>query len=253
MRVVQRLSTAFILAVLVTLQVVAEEEEVLDLDLDSTTRPPSWGPTEEVSPEGEILNYSVPPSSDKGAVDAPSEFSQCSEETSDEGTVDADSQPKNEPAQSSKAEEVGDADAPPLHEPAESSDDLPLQSGPFIDLLGPILLSLEMVDETHAQLQPNLTNDALEGKKVIGLYFSADWCGPCRKFTPELNSFYDKINSRRGRKDQFEIVWISRCRDTNSYGQYFSTMAGWSALPPEEAMGQRGQMYDQSFVACSLV
>ena len=56
----------------------------------------------------------------------------------------------------------------------------PEQSGPFIDLLGSHLYSLEMIDETQAQLVPQYTNEALVGKKVVGLYFSADWCGPCR-------------------------------------------------------------------------
>jgi len=65
-------------------------------------------------------------------------------------------------------------------------------------------------------------------------------CGPCRQFTPELTAFYQKMNQRRGKKDQFEIVWISRCRDTNAYGQYFAQMGNWLALPPEEAMGERG-------------
>jgi hypothetical protein len=51
----------------------------------------------------------------------------------------------------------------------------PIQAGPFIDLLGPTLLSLHMIDETHAQLQTHLTNDILSGKSVVGLYFSADW------------------------------------------------------------------------------
>lgn len=51
----------------------------------------------------------------------------------------------------------------------------PVQSGPLIDLFGPTLYSLEMVDETHAALKEHYTNDILSGKKVIGLYFSADW------------------------------------------------------------------------------
>lgn len=51
----------------------------------------------------------------------------------------------------------------------------PVQTGPFIDLFGSTLLSLEMVDDSHAQITQHYTNDALRGKKVIGLYFSADW------------------------------------------------------------------------------
>lgn len=51
----------------------------------------------------------------------------------------------------------------------------PVQVGPFIDLLGPQLLSLEMLSETQAQLQPHYTNEVLKDKKVVGLYFSADW------------------------------------------------------------------------------
>lgn len=123
------------------------------------------------------------------------------------------------------------------------------QTGPLVDLFGPTLLSLEMVDETHAKLDTHLTNDALGNKKVIGLYFSADWCGPCRQFTPELVNFYNKMNSRKGQKDggNFEIVWISRCRDTKSFGQYFTQMGNWYALPPEEASGPRGQMLGTKF------
>ena len=51
----------------------------------------------------------------------------------------------------------------------------PVQSGPFVDLFGDVLLSLEMVDETHAQVHQHYTNEVLSGKKVVGLYFSADW------------------------------------------------------------------------------
>ena len=107
-----------------------------------------------------------------------------------------------------------------------------------------------MTWETPLPLMPETkflrTRQALAGKKVIGLYFSADWCGPCRQFTPELVSFYERMNKRFGKKDQFEIVWVSRCRDVDSYAQYFAHMP-WIALPPEEAMGQRGQMLSEKF------
>lgn len=138
-------------------------------------------------------------------------------------------------AAADSAEEVNDATAAVEQEQSD-----PVQAGPFIDLFGERLLSFEFLDESTGQINSNYTNAALEGKKVVGLYFSADWCGPCRQFTPELVSFYERMNSRRGQKDQFEIVWVSRCRDGNSYGQYFSHMP-WLALPPEEAMGARGQ------------
>ena len=70
-----------------------------------------------------------------------------------------------------------------LAQPDEAVDDAaqetaatePVQSGPLIDLLGTKLQSLEMVDETSAQVKEHYTNEALSGKKVIGLYFSADW------------------------------------------------------------------------------
>lgn len=51
----------------------------------------------------------------------------------------------------------------------------PQQSGPFVDIFGETLLSLQFVDETHAQVHQHYTNEILAGKKVVGLYFSADW------------------------------------------------------------------------------
>jgi nucleoredoxin len=41
---------------------------------------------------------------------------------------------------------------------------------------------------------------------VIGLYFSASWCGPCKAFTPKLAACYKALKERGA---PFEIVFIS--------------------------------------------
>lgn len=154
--------------------------------------------------------------------------------------------------EASDAETATATEATPADSETQKEEPAPVvQSGPYIDLLGDMLLSLSMVDETHAQVNQHYTNEILAGKKVVGLYFSADWCGPCKQFTPELVNFYNKMNARRGKKDEFEIVWISRCRDIDSFGQYFTQM-NWLALPPNEAMGERGELLGDKFKVKSI-
>jgi nucleoredoxin len=46
----------------------------------------------------------------------------------------------------------------------------------------------------------------LAQKKLIALYFSAHWCGPCRKFTPQLVEFYNRVAPQH---PEFEIVFVS--------------------------------------------
>ncbi|KAL7567630.1 hypothetical protein ACA910_000224 [Epithemia clementina (nom. ined.)] len=164
-----------------------------------------------------------------------------------EEILDLDTDEIDQPSSDARQPETSSPATEDLGSAAISSAEPPIQSGPLVDLLGPILLSLEYTGSSTAALKEHYTTDALRNKKVIGLYFSADWCGPCRKFTPELVKFYQKMNSRRGRKDEFQIVWISRCRDVQSYGQYFTEMP-WIALPPQEAMGERGEKLGKLYV-----
>ena len=49
-------------------------------------------------------------------------------------------------------------------------------------------------------------DEALEKKKLIALYFSAHWCAPCRKFTPELVEYYNRVATEH---PEFEIVFVS--------------------------------------------
>ena len=50
------------------------------------------------------------------------------------------------------------------------------------------------------------------GGKVVGLYFSAHWCPPCRGFTPTLASWYKKSKELEARKC-LEMVFVSSDRD----------------------------------------
>ena len=94
------------------------------------------------------------------------------------------------------------------------------------------------MDALNKVLGDNLENKAGETIKtetlygtdrVIGLYFSAHWCPPCRGFTPKLVEFYESFKSSK-KGENFEIVFISSDRDDESFQEYFKEMP-WLALP----------------------
>jgi len=95
---------------------------------------------------------------------------------------------------------------------AEKTDD----GSAFVELLGDTLKG------------PNgdvSTSAALAGK-VVGLYFSAHWCPPCRGFTPKLSEWYTKDLKAKG----MEIVFVSSDRDEGAFSGYFGEQP-WLALP----------------------
>lgn len=55
--------------------------------------------------------------------------------------------------------------------------------------------------------------------KLLALYFSAKWCGPCRAFTPVLKQFYADTA-----RDDLEIAFISLDRDEAAFQAYFADM-----------------------------
>lgn len=63
------------------------------------------------------------------------------------------------------------------------------------------------------------------GSRVL-LYFSAHWCPPCRRFTPELVSFYNKAKEA-GKK--VEVIFISSDRNEDDYQEYTAEMP-WLAV-----------------------
>ncbi|KAF5906906.1 nucleoredoxin-like protein 2, partial [Clarias magur] len=68
--------------------------------------------------------------------------------------------------------------------------------------------------------------------KVVGLYFSAGWCPPCRDFTPVLCDFYTELVEESDPPAQFEIVFISSDKSAEDMTEYYQDMHGdWLALP----------------------
>lgn len=65
-------------------------------------------------------------------------------------------------------------------------------------------------------------------RKAIALYFSASWCGPCRRLTPQLATLYNRMKEQNR---PFEIVFVSGDRDQGSFSSYFNSEMPWLAVP----------------------
>ncbi|PYK79542.1 MAG: hypothetical protein DMF40_05675 [Verrucomicrobia bacterium] len=64
-----------------------------------------------------------------------------------------------------------------------------------------------------------LDDSDLVQKKIYGLYFSAHWCGPCRKFTPKLVEYYNKIVWEH---PEFEIIFVSSDKSPEAMATYMN-------------------------------
>lgn len=74
----------------------------------------------------------------------------------------------------------------------------------------------------------SLYNDGTENP-VLGLYFSAHWCPPCREFTPLLVQFYERFKTTANGQ-RFEIVFVSSDYDESAFNQYIDEMP-WHSIP----------------------
>jgi hypothetical protein len=139
--------------------VVGEEEPIIAHDQTDAEKEASQGSTETV--EGSTATDSL-----NSAHTAEQAFEE-KQATADESS----SKPQSDEVSATEA--VTDIPSSATTNTTQSKP--PVQAGPFVDLLGDTLLSLEYLDETSAQYKSLNTNDALRGKSVVGLYFSADW------------------------------------------------------------------------------
>ena len=102
---------------------------------------------------------------------------------------------------------------PPASQPAASSQ--PAQ-GPWAAMFSEGL--------TDAQGKA-VSLDQLHGK-VVGVYFSAHWCPPCRAFTPLL------VKYRDAHQGDFEVVFVSLDRSAKDMQDYMTGQnMKWPSVP----------------------
>jgi nucleoredoxin len=109
-------------------------------------------------------------------------------------------------------------------------------------------------------LDKNLVS--VQGKKVeshemttnpeyYAFYFSASWCGPCRRFTPQLVDFYNK---QKDLAEFCEVILVSADQNQKAMEQY---MAGakmpWPALSHDKAGSREVRQYAGGGIPCLVL
>ena len=94
--------------------------------------------------------------------------------------------------------------------------------------LSPYLTNLFPPTLLSKKGQKTIATAEVLGGKVVAVYFSAHWCGPCRQFTPLLKDLYQQCVAVG---KTFEIVFVSADRTENDFLNYFNNDHGnWTAV-----------------------
>jgi peptide-N4-(N-acetyl-beta-glucosaminyl)asparagine amidase len=105
--------------------------------------------------------------------------------------------------------------------------DIPIATDYFTGILGTQLL-VKNASSTVPSLMD--TSSALANSRLVALYFSASWCGPCRGFTPLLIEFYTYLQEVVAPTHGIKIVFVSSDQDESQFQAYYSKMP-FLALP----------------------
>jgi nucleoredoxin len=89
------------------------------------------------------------------------------------------------------------------------------------------LLKGDLVRSKNGAFVP-ADDEAFSHKKLIAFYYSAHWCAPCRKFTPQLVEYYNRVAPQH---PEFEIVFYSFDKSAADMEAYMRvTSMPWPAI-----------------------
>jgi nucleoredoxin len=113
------------------------------------------------------------------------------------------------------------------------------------------LVKGDLVTSRNGVLRPYLDAE-FEKKKLIGLYMSGYWSVPCRKFTPELVAYYNKIVATH---PEFEILFVSNDKSAAAMEGYMrNAQMPWPALSYDKVAGNAAlNKYFGGSVPCLVI
>ncbi|CAP22932.2 Protein CBR-TRX-3 [Caenorhabditis briggsae] len=92
----------------------------------------------------------------------------------------------------------------------------------------------------------------LKGKIVV-LYFSASWCGPCRQFTPIMKELYQQIAATN---QPIEVILLSRDYMRFQLDEYYEKQGcSWGVVPLRDPIIEKClEKYDvKALPSCRVV
>jgi nucleoredoxin len=113
------------------------------------------------------------------------------------------------------------------------------------------LVKGDLVNSRNGVLHPYVDAE-FEKKKVIALYRSAHWCGPCRQFTPKLVAYYNRVAAAH---PEFEVLFVSDDKSASAMEGYMrEDQMPWPALSYAKVAGNQSlTKYFGDSIPCLVV
>ena len=113
------------------------------------------------------------------------------------------------------------------------------------------LVKGELIHSRNGIFHPH-PDAEFEKKKLIALYMSAQWCAPCREFTPKLVAYYNKVAAAH---PEFEVLFVSNDKTAGAMEGYMrDDQMPWPALSYDKIAGKTALLkYFGAAIPCLVV